>query len=610
MAEEGFGLKKAMFGSIRKKFAIWIGITTILLLIVVILSNMYMTSINTIQDEIESDIVPGTVAMLEMSANTEKLKGWTLGYILRGNVERNNKTVKERINETGLSLIDASAVHLEHERHLGPKEQNEAEELDTKVIQIIAASNKIVEMKDNGMEIEQLLEEMGKKYKPIYLPLIEQLGQHLSIHKTEFKDAENTLDRQIAETSTFTTSIILFALVLSIVIGIFISRSIVRPVKKLRRATEDVEKGNFKTRVSIKTGDEMEQLGNSFNKTAEALERMDKEHKQLEHAKTEFLSITSHELRSPMTPMKAQLQMLEAGYFGKLNPKQKEALDIVLRNTSRLDNIVVDFLEISRIEAARLKFRFKKTSLNDYIRRLVEEMNGFMPEKKIEIIARIPNLPLMEVDPDRAMQVLRNLVNNAKKFSPEKSKIVISAHPENKAIFFSVKDQGIGIKPEDRRRIFEPFFQEEQTMYRKFGGTGLGLTICKGIIESQGGKIWIGSEKEKGTTVYFTVPLKPVKKIKPIKLLFSPQENIEKKIKLLFSEILGPLGEKEFEEYKNKHRCTKGKLLEYVALLGKQGIITAETGREFRRKIGIICGEEKGRGKEIKRKERIGNRKA
>ena len=92
--------------------------------------------------------------------------------------------------------------------------------------------------------------------------------------------------------------------------------------------------------------------------------------------------------------------------------------------------------------------------------------------------------------------------------------------------------------------------------------------------------------------------------------MFSPQENIEKKIKLLFSEILGPLGEKEFEEYKNKHRCTKGKLLEYVALLGKQGIITAETGREFRRKIGIICGEEKGRGKEIKRKERIGNRKA
>lgn len=121
------------------------------------------------------------------------------------------------------------------------------------------------------------------------------------------------------------------------------------------------------------------------------------------------------------------------------------------------------------------------------------------------------------------MQVLRNLINNAKKFSPENSKVFVDVKQEKNNIKFSVKDQGPGVSPENKQKIFEPFFQGEQTMYRKYSGVGLGLTICRGIVESQNGKIWVESQLKKGSTFYFTIPLKPVKKLKPIKSLFSTQ---------------------------------------------------------------------------------------
>jgi len=377
-------------------------------------------------------------------------------------------------------------------------------------------------------------------------------------------------------------------------IGFYVNKKITKPVIKLDLAAKEIQKKNFKARVNIKTGDELEVLGNSFNETAKVLEAMDVERKQLEKAKTEFLSITSHELRSPMTPMQAQLQMLMGEYYGKLNPKQKESLDIVVRNTKRLDNIIVDFLEISRIEAARLKFRFLKKDLTPYIKRLAREMAGFMPEKKVKIFTKIEKLPIISVDPDRVVQVLRNLINNAIKFSLEGKKIIISAKVDRDMILFSVKDEGIGMKPADQKRIFEPFYQAEQTMYREHQGTGLGLAIIKGIVESQNGKVWLESEVGKGTTFYFTVPLKPVLEIKPIKLLFSSQKNVEKKVKEIFLEILGPMGDPEFENLNNKNQINKKDLVWYINLLIRKGILNQEKGQIFKEKVLGLFGEKLG----------------
>jgi len=386
--------------------------------------------------------------------------------------------------------------------------------------------------------------------------------------------------------------VVLFILAI-IILSFFIKLKIINPIAKLNNATSEIQKRNFKARVDINTGDELQVLGESFNKTAKVLQHMDEEHKQLEKAKTEFLSITSHELRSPMTPMQAQLQMLLGEYYGKLNPKQKNSLDIVARNTKRLDNIIVDFLEISRIEAARLKFRFVKKDLTGSIKRLMKEMVGFMPEKKVKLYSKIGKLPVIEVDPDRVMQVLRNLINNAIKFSPEGKKVVVSAGLKGNMIEFSVKDEGIGIKAEDQKRIFEPFFQAEQTMYREHQGTGLGLAIIRGIVESQEGNVWLESEEGKGTTFFFTIPLKPVRNVKAIKLLFSESKNIEKEIKKVFLDVLGPMGSQEFENLEKRNQLDKKNLIWYSDFLIKKGILSEEKGKLFKDKLLFILGEKK-----------------
>ena len=284
--------------------------------------------------------------------------------------------------------------------------------------------------------------------------------------------------------------------------------------------------------------------------------------------------------------------MLQQEYFGKLTEKQKESITVILRNAERLDKIIEDFLEVSRIEAARLKFVFRETNLQEMIHETVVFMEGFAKEKQITLNATCGELPCIEIDPDRISQVLRNLAHNAIKFSPPDSIIEIHAEKQKNHILFSIKDQGVGLSSEDKIRVFEPFYQVEGSLNRKHGGTGLGLTICRGIVEAQKGKIWVESTPGSGSAFYFTVPLTPVEEIQPIKVLFSPKTAIEKKVQDEFITALGPMGEVEFNELKNKHALDKEDLFEYITTLEEQFILHHEHADEFKRNIGKIFGDD------------------
>jgi signal transduction histidine kinase len=400
--------------------------------------------------------------------------------------------------------------------------------------------------------------------------------------------------------------IIILIAVNTMLLGLIISRSFTKPIQELHKVTQELEKGNFTVRANITTNDELTQLSDAFNRSALALSKMDEERLQLDKAKAEFLSITSHELRTPITPLKAQLQMLQQEYFGKLTEKQKESLDVILRNADRLNKIIEDFLEISRIEAARLKFAFKKTDLQETVKETVRFMEGFAKEKNIKLVVTTGEIPNIEVDPDRISQVLRNLVHNAIKFSPSDSSIEIHTEIKKDHVRFSVKDQGVGLQSEDQIRIFEPFYQVEGSLSRKFGGTGLGLTICRGIIEAQKGKIWVESKPGCGSTFYFTVPLTPVHEIEPIKVLFSPKTDIEKKLREQFMDALGPMGVVEFNELRNKHALSKEDLFEYITSLEGQSILRQKHADDFKRNIGKIFGEECQKEENEQSNERMG----
>ena len=424
----------------------------------------------------------------------------SLDLIIKEAIKNENQRTSEilkKINETNLVIaeMEINSINLVDE-----EKNNES-------IKILES----IEYKKKKVMYDDLFEEFFLKAEINYGSALESSTVFLKLTKKDIGD-------RIKNNVRFIIISLIFSIIFSIFIAYFFSESVRKPVNEMVRVSKEVEKGNFKARVNVKSKDELGFLGKSFNKTVEALEKLDDEHKEIDKSKTLFLSITGHELRSPMTPMKAQLQMLLGDYFGKLNEKQKESIDSVLRNTNRLDNLIGDLLEISRIKAARLNFNFMKTSLNSYIEMTIAEMKGFMPEKKIKFELKVEKLPVIKVDPDRTMQVLRNLLNNAIKFSKNNENIEISAQKKGNFILFSVKDYGVEIADYEQKRIFEPFFQSAGMYQKRFGGTGLGLAICKGIVESQKGKIWFESKSEKGTTFFFTIPLVPVRIAKIVKL--------------------------------------------------------------------------------------------
>ncbi len=397
--------------------------------------------------------------------------------------------------------------------------------------------------------------------------------------------------------------IIILIAVNSTILGLYISRSFTRPIQEFLRATRELEKGNFSVRSNIKTNDELALLSDAFNKSAFYLEKMEEERQQLDKAKSEFLSIVSHELRTPITPLKAQLQMLQQEYFGKLNEKQLQSLTVILRNAERLNKIIEDFLEVSRIEAARLKFVFKQVNVPELIQETVRFMEGFAKEKNITLVFATEQLPDIEADPDRISQVLRNLVHNAIKFSPQNSTIQVHANLQKDHVRFGVIDQGVGLSPEDQIRVFEPFYQVAGTLSRSYGGTGLGLTICRGIIEAQKGKIWVESKPGQGSAFYFTVPMKPIVDIEPIKVLFSSKSAIEKKLQDEFMVALGPMGIVEYNELKNNHALGKQDLLDYITSLEDQSILRHAPAQSFKKNIGKVFGEDEMREEKEKQRD-------
>jgi len=593
-------LKRFLFGSIRKKLGFAFGILILLLIILVFVT--YSISIQIAEDE---------TYLREVNTPLGLMVEQVIGYdaILTGNAheallhaEKGEfeilKEHKQKYDNAGVlldDLLNVKVKELINNSRRGVEEKNRVyyylSELDKVNLALVDLEIGAFEAMEKG--------EVDSARSLIVTEQYENYKKELADLYRKWADEENRISREyeqrILDNSRKVEIYNLYMGILFIIIASLIpfimNGLIARPLGELKKATEEIEKGDFNQNIEIRTGDEIEELGKAFNKMSQALAKTDEERAKIDKAKTEFLSITSHELRSPMTPMRAQLQMLIGEYFGKVSKEQKESLEIVLRNTERLDRIIQDFLEISRIEAARLKFNFIKTSLESYAKQVVEEMKGFMPEKKIQISLDMEKLPVIEVDPDRVMQVLRNLLNNAIKFSKDNGKIIVKVAVKGKFVYFMVKDNGIGIKKEDQIRLFEPFYQVGGMYDRKVGGTGLGLAICKGIIQSQNGRIWFESEYGKGTNFYFTIPFEPVKEMKPIKILFSNKENIEEEMKKIFLENLGPLGEKELEDLKAKG-LVEEVLLEYVNELVKSKII--RDGEEFKNKILLVLDSKSG----------------
>ena len=276
----------------------------------------------------------------------------------------------------------------------------------------------------------------------------------------------------------------------------FFSRRITKPLKEIRNAAKVISDGEFNKRLNINSKDEIGELANSFNQMAVALEN-------LEEMRRGFIANVSHELRTPMTSIKGFIE----GILDDVIPpeKHKDYLDIVRNEIMRLNRLVNDLLDLAKMESGEIHIVFTDFNINELIRRCIIKLESIITEKELEVMANFDEDTLVSADVDSIERVLINLIHNAIKFTPKKGIIGINTVIDNDKVIISIADTGIGMEKEELYRIWERFYKTDKSRSYDALGTGLGLAIVKNIINEHGQKIWVESEKGKGTTFYFTL---------------------------------------------------------------------------------------------------------
>jgi len=358
-------------------------------------------------------------------------------------------------------------------------------------------------------------------------------------------DAERTYAQVTAQRNR-TIMIVIFLIPIAVVlIYLMVNKLVRRPVESLADKAKRFAEGDMSIAVDVKTEDEIGILGKTFNYMVESvssfskkleeeiqrktsllnertkllmlLERANKELRELDKLKSTFLANMSHELRTPMNAIIGYTDLLIDGIDGPINEDQEKSLKKVAVNARHLLQLINDVLDISKIEAGKMKISPKELDLKWLVESVVPTFEPQLKLKGLSLAVDIPEgLPLVHGDEDRIKEILINLLSNAVKFT-QKGGITVSARisergvaPEEPPLFAEVcvEDTGIGIKEEDLSKIFDKFVQVDLTTIRQYEGTGLGLSIARGLVSLHKGVIWVASKYGEGSKFCFTLPLK------------------------------------------------------------------------------------------------------
>ncbi len=294
------------------------------------------------------------------------------------------------------------------------------------------------------------------------------------------------------------------AFIAAVTVSIFVSRRIVAPIRDMMNASQRIADGHYDERVDLPGGiaggdtDELGQLALSFNQMAEKLEHTEEMRRQL-------IGDVAHELRTPLTTIQGSMEGLIDGIL----PADEETYQNVYREASRLQKLVRDLQELSRVEDGVALIEPKPVKISELSKIACSQLERQYLEKGVELIDEVEDdLPLVMADEDRIGQVLLNLLGNGLQYTPTDGWVRITARRLGEFVEISVEDSGIGIDPEDIPHLFTRFYRVDKSRSRVGGGSGIGLTIAKHLVETSGGRIWVKSSGVgKGSTFSFTLPL-------------------------------------------------------------------------------------------------------
>ncbi|HYK91997.1 MAG TPA: HAMP domain-containing sensor histidine kinase, partial [Acidobacteriota bacterium] len=364
----------------------------------------------------------------------------------------------------------------------------------------------------------------GGKPKTVMFPekLQDSLRQLQINAESVYQASKATAAKEIRESRVTSRTVSVFswcaaaiALVASALVSFLIYRSISIPLSHLTEGTRAIAEGKFYYRLDTSRNDEFSQLAKDFNTMTLQLNELDE-------LKRAFISHVSHELKAPLASMRETIQLMLEEIPGPLTDKQKRLLELNLQSGARLTSMIANLLDLSRIEAGVIEYELKPLDLAPLVRNAIALLEGRVHEKNLTVEQQLPDQPLAaECDGDRIIQVLVNLIGNAVKFSPTGSSIKVRVQPTdvlpsripqnrrhavkgemngNEYALVSVSDSGPGIPDAEKERVFERFHQVKQARKGTGRGVGLGLTICRTIIEAHGGAIWVEDNPPQGST--------------------------------------------------------------------------------------------------------------
>ncbi len=363
-----------------------------------------------------------------------------------------------------------------------------------------------VQLRIKTLETKSLLsEEFGSEFdklKKERVVLIASLDQLL-----------DSWNQQLQETSSQRGTIVQTLLVVDIAIFflvILVIRQSLNPLLIITASLARVKEGIYGEKIDYQSKDEIGELVNSFNIMSDTIKQKEEEAKRTDIAKDEFLSMITHELKTPLVPIQGYVDIILGEHFGKLSKEQKERLQVIKSSTVSLLHLISDLLDAQKLELGKLIIKKETLNIKDTIEKAIETLQPNADKKQIKIISRLDMDLIVPHDSERIIQVLTNLIKNSLNAVYPKSGIIeIIVDNFESEVQISVKDNGVGIALDKQKDLFKKFYQVDTSLTREIGGSGLGLAICKGIVKEHGGKIMVISAPGKGSTFSFTLPKIP-----------------------------------------------------------------------------------------------------
>ncbi|MDC8437629.1 MAG: HAMP domain-containing histidine kinase [Candidatus Nitrosotenuis sp.] len=287
---------------------------------------------------------------------------------------------------------------------------------------------------------------------------------------------------------------------------LFTIRKSLLPLERITAALSRVKEGIYGEKIEYKSNDEIGDLASSFNIMSETIMVKEEEAKRTDIAKDEFLAMITHELKTPLVPIQGYADILLSGHLGNLTDKQRERISIIKSSSASLLQLISDLLDVQKLGLGQLRMKKESADIKSTVARSIQTLQPQIEEEKISVKNDVVPSTIPH-DTDRIAQVLTNLIKNSiRAVTPQSGVIRIYSVEEPDKIWITVQDNGVGIPPDKQEKLFTKFYQTDATLTREKGGSGLGLSICKGIVEAHGGTISLQSSGSGGTTVTFSLP--------------------------------------------------------------------------------------------------------